>query len=48
MYDAVYEAILSGETVIQASRFRKVYKRLCERDPETDVNSLEKQFEVRH
>ena len=46
MYDALHEALESGDTVIQASTFRKDYAKLCKEDPETSKTFLSKQFEV--
>ena len=46
MYDAVHEALLSGDTAIQAAKFKEKYAELCEPDPQTGKTKLAKQFEV--
>ena len=46
MYDALQEALLSGETTILASEFRKEFVRLCKLDGKSSKTKLAKQFEV--
>lgn len=47
MYNALLEALRSGNTVIPCSKFKEAYEDLCRVDPVKDTSLLEEQFEVR-
>ena len=46
VYDAVLDALLSGETTIPNSTFSEVYEEMCTLKPETSSTPLEDQFDV--
>ncbi|XP_053381772.1 receptor-type tyrosine-protein phosphatase U-like [Mercenaria mercenaria] len=46
VYDAVLDALLSGETTIPNSTFSEVYEEMCTLKPETSSTLLEDQFDT--
>ena len=47
VYDALLEALKSGNTAIPCSDFRGEYALMCRVDPTTEKSALQTQFEVR-
>ena len=47
MYDALLEALKSGDTAIGCAEFKERYDEMCQVDPETEKSKLMLEFEVR-
>ena len=46
VYDALLEALKSGNTSLKCHTFAEDYEKLCEKDPKTGKSQLQVQFEV--
>lgn len=46
IYDALLEALRSGETAIPAGEFRSAFSAMCKLDPDSNTTPLQVEFEV--
>ena len=46
IFDAILESVTCGDTQIRVNDFRQTFKEMNHRNPNTDMNEFQKQFEV--
>ena len=46
IFDAILESVTCGDTQIRVNDFRQTFKEMNYRNPNTDMNEFQKQFEV--